>query len=117
MQHLSVTAFAQGFTLFHANNGTNNFFYFLFCSALTQANTPVQIVHEGPAEAAGCFLDLRPLSLRKSCCQQLCAQRGHFPLVWKEGRGRMSRKGAASCRALKAKDDGFELQAGDDRQI
>lgn len=29
----------------------------------------------------------------------------------------MSRKGAASCRALKAKDDGFELQAGDDRQI
>lgn len=29
----------------------------------------------------------------------------------------MSRKGAASCRAPKAKDDEFELQAGDDRQI
>lgn len=29
----------------------------------------------------------------------------------------MSRKGAAPCKAAKAKDDGFELQAGDDRQI
>lgn len=89
-----------------------------FCSALTQANTTVQIVHEGPVEAGGCFLDLRPPSLKKDVVSSSELREGIFHLYGrKEGRGRMSRKGAAPCRAPKAKDDEFELQAGDSRWI
>lgn len=68
-----------------ANNGTNKllfvcFGFFSYCSALTHANITVQIAHEGPAEAGGCFLDLRPLSLRKDLVSSPELREGIFHL-------------------------------------
>ena len=107
IEHLSVTAFAQGFTSFHVvcliipvNNGTNKH---IFRLALTQANATVQIVHERPAEAGGCFLDLSSLSLKNDVVSSSMIREGIFHLYVRKEEGRMSRKGASSCRALKAR--------------
>lgn len=103
-----MTPFAQGFASFHAvcliipaNNGTNK--HIFFCLALTQANATVQIVHERPAEAGGCFLDLSPLSLRNDVVSSSVLREGIYHLYVRKEEGRMSRKGAASCGALKAR--------------
>lgn len=102
-----MTAFAQGFAPFHAvclinpaNNGTNKH---IFCLALTQANATVQIVHERPAEAGGCFLDLSPLSLKNDVVSSSVLREGIYHLYVRKEEGRMSRKGAASRTALKAR--------------
>lgn len=114
-EHLSVTAFAQGFTSFHAvrliipvNNGTNKHFFFRL--ALTQANATVQIVHERPAEAGGCFLDLSPLSLKNDSVSSSVLGEGIYHLYVRKEEGRMSRKGAASCGALRARMTNLNLK-------
>lgn len=102
-----MTAFAQGFASFHAvcliipaNNGTNKH---IFCLAFSQANTTVQIVHERPAKAGGCFLDLSPLSIKNDFVSSSVLREGIYHLYVRKEEGRMSRKGAASCGALKAR--------------
>lgn len=102
-----MTAFAQGFASFHAvcliipvNNGINK--HFFFCLVFIQANATVQMVHLRPAEASGCFLDLS-LSLKNDVVSSSVLGEGIYHLYVRKEEGRMSRKGAASCRALKAR--------------
>lgn len=68
-------------------------FGFFFPSALTQANTTVQIVHEGPAEAGGCFLDLRPLSLKKDVVSSSELREGIFHLYGRKEEEEWAGKG------------------------
>lgn len=73
-------------------------------------------MHERPAEAGGCFLDLLPLSLRNDAVSSSVLREGIYRLYVRKEEGRMSRKGAA-VQGPEGKDDKCELEALEDRDV